>query len=257
MSSEKSILLPVMQLGYIATIATKPDFSRAHTRRGFHWIRQYGIPVFAATALHLGAAFWPTNSEKRVAPVSSSEIGTVQMIAEPEATPAPSQPSGATPSSSVQSVDKVPSLTPPTLAEPLFELAELASSLRQELSDYAKTNMGRAGMPTLPAPTLSLDGLALSALAGNRSGGGMTFAPEPPYPRLARQEGREGVVELDVVIRHSGRVESAVVSRTSGFGDLDRAARETVIAQWQFPTGQPGQQSVRVSFRLTAADRRR
>ena len=49
-------------------------------------------------------------------------------------------------------------------------------------------------------------------------------APMPDYPRQARSLGQEGLVVVRVTIDQTGRVESAVVRRSSGFASLDEAA---------------------------------
>lgn len=253
MSSEKSILLPVTQLSSAERFSTGQTMWRSKSRPRFVWLRQYSIPILIAAAIHAGAVFWPTGPKSPVLQAGHLKAEAVQMIATVEAVPSPATAADSAPSSSGEPTEEMPSPVPPTLAEPFFEIA---SSLRQELGEYAKANMGNAGAAKLLAPLPGLDGSALAAFAGNWQGGATTFAPEPPYPPMARQEGREGLVELEVIVRHSGRVESAIVARTSGYADLDRAARETVVAKWRFPAGQPGHQYVRVSFRLTASERR-
>ncbi|MDF9827832.1 TonB family protein [Ereboglobus sp. PH5-10] len=86
-----------------------------------------------------------------------------------------------------------------------------------------------------------------------RLGGAVTFMPEPLYPELARREGREGVVELAVVVDASGRARSVDVERSSGHADLDDIARSTVLRQWRFQratTGANRECVVQVSFDL-------
>ena len=58
----------------------------------------------------------------------------------------------------------------------------------------------------------------------------------PPYPRLARKKGYEGVVLLDVFVNENGRVSGVKVAQTSGFPILDRAARDAVH-KWTFEPG--------------------
>jgi len=57
--------------------------------------------------------------------------------------------------------------------------------------------------------------------------------PAPPYPAYARQRGWEGIVKIRVHIDERGRVQDAVVVKTSGYDILDRAALKTV-RQWLF-----------------------
>jgi len=79
---------------------------------------------------------------------------------------------------------------------------------------------------------------------------GVTYAPNPPYPPAARREGREGMVELLVLIDGRGRAKRAEVSRSSGYDDFDESARNTVMTRWQFPARENEFQIVRVVFTL-------
>lgn len=56
----------------------------------------------------------------------------------------------------------------------------------------------------------------------------------PPYPVLAIRLGEQGAVQLHVSISASGTVTGAVVTRSSGFPDLDQAAVNWVIAHWKY-----------------------
>ncbi|WP_025323815.1 TonB family protein [Deferrisoma camini] len=55
----------------------------------------------------------------------------------------------------------------------------------------------------------------------------------PPYPRLARRRGWQGVVRLRVRVSPDGRVLDASVEQSSGYRVLDRAALEAVRG-WRF-----------------------
>ena len=57
--------------------------------------------------------------------------------------------------------------------------------------------------------------------------------PDPVYPRLARRRGQEGKVLIRVSVLSNGRVGSAAVTQSSGYGSLDRAALEAV-RKWGF-----------------------
>jgi len=93
--------------------------------------------------------------------------------------------------------------------------------------------------------------------SGGRRGQGLSFgktgvlyAPNPPYPPAARREGREGMVELLVLVDGRGRAKRAEVSRSSGHDDFDESARNTVMTRWQFPARENELQLVRVVFSL-------
>lgn len=70
---------------------------------------------------------------------------------------------------------------------------------------------------------VSQPGFALGA-AGN---------PKPPYPNRARERGWQGRVLLRVSVDVRGRVLSIELAQSSGFGILDRAARDAV-GRWRF-----------------------
>lgn len=63
-------------------------------------------------------------------------------------------------------------------------------------------------------------------------------APPPRYPRTAARAGLEGTVTLMVLVDASGRPVEVEVERSSGHRELDRAARDQVMAQWRFHPAQ-------------------
>lgn len=79
--------------------------------------------------------------------------------------------------------------------------------------------------------------------------------PAPEYPSQARRQGWEGVVRAKVLITTSGTVEEVIVSQSSGYGALDRAAMDALY-RWRFsPAVENGQivaawANVPVAFRL-------
>lgn len=56
---------------------------------------------------------------------------------------------------------------------------------------------------------------------------------QPDYPEAARRAGREGTTTVRMLISADGEVEDAVVSNSSGYGNLDQAAVEACL-QWSF-----------------------
>lgn len=63
--------------------------------------------------------------------------------------------------------------------------------------------------------------------------------PVPRYPADARQQGREGVVVLSVLVRSDGRVEEARVAASSGTAVLDEVALDAV-RKWTFVPARQG-----------------
>ncbi len=65
--------------------------------------------------------------------------------------------------------------------------------------------------------------------------------PAPRYPRQALRQRLEGTVTLRVLVDGQGWPKDVAVERSSGHRELDRAAREQVLAKWRFhPAQQQG-----------------
>jgi protein TonB len=62
--------------------------------------------------------------------------------------------------------------------------------------------------------------------------------PAPRYPRQAARAGLEGTVTLRILVDEQGWPKSIEVERSSGHRELDRAAREHVLATWRFHPAQ-------------------
>lgn len=71
-------------------------------------------------------------------------------------------------------------------------------------------------------------------LATTGSGG---ERPQPPYPRLALDQGQQGTVSLRLVADETGSIRTVEVAQSSGFATLDRSALEFVKRHWTVPTG--------------------
>ncbi|MCK5552703.1 MAG: energy transducer TonB [Deltaproteobacteria bacterium] len=69
--------------------------------------------------------------------------------------------------------------------------------------------------------------------------------PKPPYPRVARRRGYEGVVLLKVEILPNGRVGEIQVKKSSGHPMLDRSALKTV-RQWRFIPAKRAEEPIRI-----------
>ena len=73
---------------------------------------------------------------------------------------------------------------------------------------------------------------------------------KPRYPSGARRRGEEGSVTLNVEINASGRTRSVSVMESSGFAELDEAARQAV-RKARFTPGKNNGESVESQARLT------
>lgn len=67
------------------------------------------------------------------------------------------------------------------------------------------------------------------------STGGGGERPEPPYPKLAQQEGEQGTVGLLLAGDDAGNVVSVDLKESSGFPILDRATVDYVKRHWRLP----------------------
>jgi protein TonB len=67
--------------------------------------------------------------------------------------------------------------------------------------------------------------------------------PKPPYPRIARRKGYEGIVVLKVEILPNGRVGEIRVKTSSGHRMLDRSALKTVKG-WKFIPAKQGEDPI-------------
>ena len=73
---------------------------------------------------------------------------------------------------------------------------------------------------------------------------------KPRYPSGARRRGEEGSVTLDVDISASGRARSVSIAESSGFAELDEAAKQAV-KKARFTPGKNKGKSVESQARLT------
>ena len=78
---------------------------------------------------------------------------------------------------------------------------------------------------------------------------------EPEYPFIARKRGLEGVVVLNVTISISGKPVSCDIVDSSGYVELDNAARETVLSAYYEPGSMNGEDiesnlRISISFQL-------
>ena len=106
--------------------------------------------------------------------------------------------------------------TPPVDPAPVFETGEIAAA---PVADVG------------PPPTTFDAGPQLATLA-------YLANPAPRYPRPSLRAGDEGRVLLRVLVDAFGRPVEVTVERSSGHRDLDRAARDKVLADWRFHPAQ-------------------
>jgi periplasmic protein TonB len=87
---------------------------------------------------------------------------------------------------------------------------------------------------TSAAPRSPLPGNGAAAAVAFDSIPGSADLPKPAYPEMAKRWGHEGTVVVEITIRAGGRVESAELLASSGYGELDEAAVDVVLNRWRF-----------------------
>lgn len=118
----------------------------------------------------------------------------------------------------------------------------------------------RTLMPTLSTLLSSQDVTDPSSLHSDSSGGvqqGALIAPaardqaiHPKYPMASRRKGEQGRVILDVLVSKEGKASSVTIISTSGFKELDAAAKEAVMDA-KFKPGERNGKAVEASARMT------
>lgn len=87
------------------------------------------------------------------------------------------------------------------------------------------------------APLKSVAPLRATPALLNTTGSGGE-RPQPPYPKIALEQGQQGSVLLRMTVNELGTVTSIEVAESSGFPVLDRSALEFVKRHWVVPPGQ-------------------
>lgn len=95
-------------------------------------------------------------------------------------------------------------------------------------SDLAAEPVREPPPPNIGEPALS----SRSPATGSRLS--YAHAPAPPYPRGMLANGIGGTVVLEVLVDVDGRPLEVDIARSSGYRDLDRAARRQVLRYWRF-----------------------
>jgi periplasmic protein TonB len=111
---------------------------------------------------------------------------------------------------------------------------------------------GQIAMPAITPPTLTAAGLT--------QGDPVTAAPVEAslayrlaplqFPVQALRERMHGTVLLRVLVDETGKPLDVMVERGSGYGLLDRSAREQVLAGWRFQPAMVNGKPVRAWARV-------
>jgi periplasmic protein TonB len=73
------------------------------------------------------------------------------------------------------------------------------------------------------------------AVLNNTGNGGER--PQPPYPKIALEQGEQGSVMLRMTVDDAGLIKTIEVAQSSGFPVLDHSAVEFVKRHWTVPPG--------------------
>jgi periplasmic protein TonB len=111
-------------------------------------------------------------------------------------------------------------------------------------TDNTKTDCDKKQAYVLP-PVDDLSHAAEAGVKNTMTEPDLFFNPAPKYPRLARKNGEEGLVLLEVSISSTGMVSDIIVVSTSGSARLDDSAVSTV-SRWQFKPALHNDQPVSV-----------
>ena len=135
-----------------------------------------------------------------------------------------------------------PAVLPPQAVAPKPEQAEPKNQpqVLVVLPTAPNINFGVPTVGTLVAPaTLATapqpQAIPLHIGSLNNTGAGGE-RPEPPYPKIALEEGQQGTVILSLTGDDAGNVVSVDVKKSSGFPFLDRATVDFIKRHWRLPT---------------------
>ncbi len=219
-----------------------------------------GRPLFCSLLLHgalllVALAGW-TLLPMEQAPPSVISVFTVQQEGDPEA-------AGAGGSNNAPTVQR----RQEPLAKKLHDNTEThpVSTSSPSAPQPANPETGRVAPSETPMHAPALQGIGsgdnapgINPAAGAGEGAASnevlarplyTTNPPPPYPRLARKLGHEGVVQLEVLVSVAGRVDDLRLAASSGHESLDDAALEAVRS-WRFSAGQRNGQPVAMRVRV-------
>lgn len=189
--------------------------------------RRRWIGLSASVLLHAAILFgsdaWIVkNAQYGMAPGENSiAVDLVEGVSEPEPvaeTPPPAEPvPKPAPEEMAQAVEQKPA---PQTAR--------TEPQRTQRKPHAMAARGKGSSGT------GQDAITLRRASGS-SGAQPDYLrnPPPPYPEECRCRGQQGTVVVKVLVSPRGTAESVVLSRSSGFGPLDRAAIEAV-RRWRF-----------------------
>ncbi len=189
--------------------------------------RRRWIALLASVALHagilLGSDAWVVKRAEYGMALGQNSVAVdlVEGAAEPEATPQPlPQPEPLvkpTPEEMAQAVEQKPT--------PVAAMPKEPEKAARKSHSVAARGKGVSGA--------GQDAITLRRASGTSAQPDYLNNPPPPYPEECRCRGQQGTVVVKVLVSPRGMAQSVALSRSSGFGPLDRAALEAV-RRWRF-----------------------
>lgn len=172
------------------------------------------------------AGFKPAST--RIRPPPPLEEASAALV---EPLPAPPQPASE-PQESETSDNAEPPDSPPVVA-----VTPPAPNI-----SFSVPTIGNLVVPTALAKAPPLAPLKPVVALRSRptqlnSTGGGGERPQPPYPKIALEQGQQGAVTLQMTVDEAGLIKNIQIVQSSGFSVLDRNALEFVRRRWSVPPG--------------------
>jgi protein TonB len=190
--------------------------------------RERWIGLLASVAFHvtilLGSSAWIAHRAQygMAQGENSVAVDLVEGASEPEAKPAP-----------LPQPEPVAQPTPAEMSQAVVQKPPLPTAVQKEPEKAPR----KAHL--LAAQGKGVAGRGQDAITLRRASGTSSAQPDylrnppPPYPEECRCRGEQGTVMVKVLVSPRGTAQSVALSRSSGFGPLDRAALDAV-RRWRF-----------------------
>jgi len=75
--------------------------------------------------------------------------------------------------------------------------------------------------------------------------------PQPPYPKIALEQGEQGSVILSITADENGNIAAIEIKKSSGYPILDRSALDFVKRHWTVPTHGAKIYEATITYKLT------
>jgi periplasmic protein TonB len=170
--------------------------------------------IVAFMLLMVPLSYTPAEVELDGPPILVESVKPKEIIEPPPPPPLPEE---------VRIVRNTP--TPPVLSTP---------APPQNVPEVFYNNTSPTSIPYTPPQELSEPATPYVAPPSGPISLSTEFAPAPKYPPMSLRNGEEGTVILLVRVDAMGRPIEITIQKSSGFRDLDRAAKKHVLDTWRF-----------------------